>query len=350
MTWRFRRVSAALCLIGCFGLGLPGLAGAASFAYDCRGTGVNSDADPGVVNSANGTLGCVTAQGAAVSLDGTPTPSVPSGPYAGTTQYTYDSLDRVTTSTQAPVTTTYTYNSIGQMTTVVDPGRTVTYTYDSQGQPVSMTEAQGSQNRLTTYEYDALDRLIRYTYDTDTSSGGDPMIRTTYTYDAGGRLETSTYDPDIANSGGETLTQYVYDALDRLIRIVRDPGSGQELRTQYTYDDTFNRVTESTRDGDVNTPEPDIRTRYTYDALNRLIETERDGTPSDGNPGIITTYQYDPLGRLAGATDPEGNTQYQYTSLQTPEPGTLVLLAVGLLGMAGLGRRRAATRDQLSRP
>jgi YD repeat-containing protein len=115
-----------------------------------------------------------------------------------------------------------------------------------------MTDGEG----VTTYTYDALDRLMQATYPTDT---------VTYTLDSvGNRL----------SDGGNTFT---YDPSDRIL----NPG--------YVYDANGNLLGDGTA-------------TYEYDAANRLIQMTKDG--------VVTTYGYDGWGNLVQETTNGVTTEF----------------------------------------
>ncbi|MBI3950950.1 MAG: RHS repeat-associated core domain-containing protein [Acidobacteria bacterium] len=123
---------------------------------------------------------------------------------------------------------------------------------------------------------------------------------TTFTYDAGQRLATVTYD-------GRTTVSYAYDARNLLTR-VSDSLSGAWLAFSF---DADGRLTEIRRSNGVTTV-------YTYDAAGRVTRIQ-DGVLADqqyalnaeGEPtqarmnvplgGGTTNYTYDEAGRLMGA-------------------------------------------------
>jgi RHS repeat-associated protein len=249
-----------------------------------------------------------------------------------TTSYTYNSLGQKLTMTipvpnsstsLSAATTTYSYDPLGDLTQTAAPlGRTTSATYDGNGNKLTSTDARGN---VTSYTYDALNRLVTTTYPTNpvTTSTNSYDFRnnvidsvdqdghdTHNTYDLAGRLisvtkaygtssaATTTYTYDNA---GRKLTQtdplghetsYSYDNAGNMLSI-----SGPQSNFQYTYDNARNKI--SMTDGLGHT------TRYQYDARNRLtVTTYPDQT--------ATTNAYDGPGNLAGVTDQAGN-QVQYT-------------------------------------
>lgn len=258
------------------------------------------------------------------------------------TQYTYNNLGRIE-STTAPgaLVTTYTYEPLSNRVQTADRmGNVTTYTYDAMNRPVNVIESSGS-NQIT-YTYDSLS--TRPSSATE-STGGPPSRVTTYTYDMGNgnRLDTRT------DTTAPTTT-YTYDPVFNRVTSIQELPQPGGNRTTYDYDGSSNRVTMVTDDP----PPPPVITQYHYDATSNLLtEVERDGT-------IITRFEYDSAGHLTGSIDdPNGQnrqTRFTYDALghlssitdpngqsigsfsYVPEPGSLLLLAIGL-GALALRRR-----------
>jgi RHS repeat-associated protein len=201
------------------------------------------------------------------------------------TQTDYDILNRptrVTAPDNAPTVTSYS----GNETTVTDPaGKSRSSTTDALGRVVSVTEAPGDLNYVTTYGYDAADRLVA------------------------------------VQQGGQSRT-FTYDTLGRLRR-AENPESGL---IRYEYDLAANLTTR--------TDARPVVTTTDYDALNRPSQrTYSDGTPAvtfsydlDSSPGTFpigrltkvsngvseTAYHHDPLGRVSMSTHKTDGTTYSF--------------------------------------
>jgi RHS repeat-associated protein len=137
------------------------------------------------------------------------------------------------------------------------------YTYDLNGNRTSMIDPTG----LTTYAYDALNRL--------TSITNNKGQVTSFTYDALGRRTSMTH----ANG---VVTSYTYDAASQLLTLGHQLGATTINSFSYTYDKVGNRKTKTSRDG---------LHDYSYDVLNRLTQATN---PLPSNP--LESFTYDPVG------------------------------------------------------
>ncbi|MEO6739180.1 MAG: putative Ig domain-containing protein [Chthoniobacteraceae bacterium] len=256
----------------------------------------------------------------------------------------------------SPDNTTYgvvmTYDQLNRLKTVADPeGVSVksvtTFFYDEAGNKIR--SERGPRGGVTTWEYDALNRLramtdaekdrteydynpankvieIRdprdfgptgavfkrtMTYDylnrmiTRTASigfaGGSNMDATeVFTYDGNGNIRTKQ-DP----RGAYYTSLLDYDELDRLITLTEPGGNtalpGQSLVTHFGYDAADNVTSITDARGDY------YKIVRAFDPFNRLIES-RQPTGTQGAPGpvAITRYVYDAAGHLTREIDPRG--------------------------------------------
>jgi RHS repeat-associated protein len=202
--------------------------------------------------------------------------------------------------------TSYDYNTHGLMTTATFAVGTadeahVINTYDGSDRLTSSTDEIG---RVTTYAYDALDRLITLTLpDPDGAEEEYESPVYHYQYDEVGRL-IKEIDPL------ERETSYTYNGLGQLVRIERpDHDDDDELTTtEFGYNEAGLQTTVLDPIGRLTTS--------VYNALGQLYQQI---LPDPDGAGVeysspVTTYVYDRLGRVISVTDPLGNaTTYAYT-------------------------------------
>ena len=197
----------------------------------------------------------------------------------GTTERTYDPLNRVLTKIVPGLgTTTFTYDITSDLTaghvgsSTTDPkSNTVTRIYDKAGRLHQVKDGSVITATYTYYDNGNLQKLQypasseEYTYypnnrmHTLVNKIGSTIIDAySYGYDAAGN-QTSKVD-------GKGTTNYTYDQLNRLAS-VSEPGG---KLTSYTYDPAGNRQTETVSTGSIS-----IVTTYTYNEQTRLLHTER---------------------------------------------------------------------------
>jgi len=217
----------------------------------------------------------------------------------GTTNYAYDSLDRLTCIGGVPIVSTcplgnvsYRYDNFsgtaapypGQRTKVTYPdGKYMSYTYEPDGR---MRTATDWLDRFTSYTYDAAGRLTNE-YRLAVLSA----LETDYAYDAAGRLI------EVWNTKGGTTDiskfTYAYDAVGNRKQML-------ELNLgvhTYQYDPLY-RLTQATY------PSPAQTATYSYDAVgNRKTQVAGSTT---------TTYTYDAADQLTAAAVGSTNTTYSY--------------------------------------
>jgi RHS repeat-associated protein len=334
-----------------------------SYAYDTDGNLVSltqqdlTGGDPTRVTSYtyddHGEVASVTGPGTP-STGGTPPPqgAASANPAGPTTGYTYNSSGQVAAMVDPDGNEyDYTYNEYNEVTQVTLTSNSTSlpapgggsslvlgaYAYDPAGLLATATDAMG---RSTNYFYDGDNELIATQSLTSTGTGR----QTTYSYDGAGNLTETDVSDFPVTAADQTVTDYVYDAADRLTSMTVDPvpagssaGGYVNQTTSYTYNadnevlsqavsgssgstttnDGYNGADELTSQAVVNGSTDDTTT-WTYDQLGQPVSmTSPDGNASGAAPADYTTsYAYDQAGNLAQVTGPPVATQ-TYTA-QTP--------------------------------
>jgi RHS repeat-associated protein len=248
-------------------------------------------------------------------------------PMGNTTTYTYDSLDNLSTVTDAlgHVSHITSYNGRGLPLSMTDANSiTTVMTYDTVGRLLTRTVQASSGNATTTFAYDAAGNVtsitlpdsssLSYTYDTAhrVTKVTDSLSNTiNYTLDAAGNI-TQQQVKDSSNTLTKTQSK-VFDALSRMLQQI---GAASQTTT-FTYDSNGNRLT--TQDPLSHT------TTQAFDGLNRLLSSldplshttsfaydAQDNLTSLTDPRtLVTSYAYDGFGRVIQETSPDkGTTTY----------------------------------------
>ncbi|MFU1796223.1 RHS repeat-associated core domain-containing protein [Paenibacillus azoreducens] len=152
--------------------------------------------------------------------------------------------------------------------------------YDYQSKLLNVTDPF---NVVTQYKYDKT-RLNRVQMNGASTINNADNANTKYEYEADGKLKSITY-PTLAN-GAIIKSEYTYDSIGRLLKVVNKKNTEILSQYQYTYDNNGNITTVTDGTG---------ATSYAYDKLNRLTQVTR---PS----GQTINYTYDARGNRSTFT------------------------------------------------
>jgi RHS repeat-associated protein len=191
----------------------------------------------------------------------------------GTALYTYDGMNRRTSSTYGSQTVSETYYPDSQLKELTDAGGTAIYTYNKDGQLAGISDPA---TRKLTDPATKEPALVQLHWDTDQPSGFPHGVLTEVDDPTGSSGEKT----------GNLQTLYTYDANDRVKTIKSTAGATTLQSWSYSY---------------VNVPNANLQTE-----LRQFAE---------GPAGQQTTYTYDYLNRLVQAiTTNSAKTQlYKYT-------------------------------------
>ncbi len=142
------------------------------------------------------------------------------------------------------------------------------YTYDSHGNVKTEADERGHQ---TTYQWDTK----VYQYETSRCNGFDHCVTETHDLDFS-TVRFSTDENGIA-------TEFRYDALGRIVDIIRVDGTNRSFQYLDTGDPNLQRVRETAYDG---TPDGLWTEKY-QDGLGRVFKTVREGPIEGGQPTTL---------------------------------------------------------------
>jgi RHS repeat-associated protein len=184
-----------------------------------------------------------------------------------------------------------------------------------------------SLNEISTAVVDGLGRLSQ----TQLNSDPDGVDYVDTTYDQNGRKSTVSNPHRSGSSTTDGTTTYIYDALNRVKKVVEQDGS--TVTTTYDQTNTANAGVCSTVTDEVGNSRQscvdglgrltgvfeapsslNYETDYSYDALNDLLSVTQKGPPGTSSSLWRTrTFGYDSLSRLTSASNPEsGGILYSY--------------------------------------
>ncbi len=206
-----------------------------------------------------------------------------SGKANQTVAYTYDSLGREKTVTDASGTTTNFYDNQGNLSEQQTPEGTIWHVFD----PTTGDQTETYTNYTETdYGYNVQGQVITATVSKLNGTMLTTPLVTAYTYDGVGNELTETL-PD-----GE-LTKYGYDALNRLVGMNQSQGATTLFSETLILNDNGSRAssTETQRQTDGTTST--LNYAWGYDADSRLTSESLSATGDAATEDYSDTYSYD---------------------------------------------------------
>ena len=241
-------------------------------------------------------------------------------------QYSYDSLDRLTSRTLSgtgiatPEVTTYSWDLAGRLlshtTNIAGQAHTTSYQYDVAGRLASRKVQAGSQTDLITqrYGYDQVERLAQIKHIKAEGTGSEQVIeQIDYSYDAAGRRTSKTALNNNGLGASETPMTATYDAANRMSQISLNI-AGQTKTYALTYDTNGNLTQKQ------NIAQSTDKTNYTWDASNRLSQIVQTGATQANS--LNASFTYDAFGRriqssISKAGQAAQTVQYLYEGAQS---------------------------------
>ncbi len=226
--------------------------------------------------------------------------------------YQYDALNRITSKATASETTTFSYDAGSRLLTASDADATLQFAYDPLDRIIAATTTiSGLTSRTVEYGFDPAGNRARikypngddakYTYDAlnrPLTISASPVIQrplAEFTYDALDRRTSRVLENDVR-------TDYRYDALGRVERMVhRDPTAVLD-QVHYGYDPTGNRTS---------LIDPAGSHAFAYDPEGQIV----DASHPAGFDFASSTYTYDTRGNRTATTGGAGNATYVTNAL-----------------------------------
>ncbi|MBS0456216.1 MAG: RHS repeat protein [Proteobacteria bacterium] len=229
-----------------------------------------------------------------------------------TTTYGYDNTGQVTKITRPDGSSlTFTYDAAHRLTDIADTlGDTIHYTLDNAGNRLreDSKDPSGALRHSVVRQFNALGQLAA------TLNADGKTVNGQYHYDANG-------NPDVFTDGRGTVTDYRFDALDRLYHVEADPGAAPHVEANIdTTRDALDRITK------IIDPQG-LATTYQFDGLGNLkqlaspdtgtaiatFDAAGDAITRTDARGITARYTYDALGRIKTISYPTAALKTTYT-------------------------------------
>jgi RHS repeat-associated protein len=215
------------------------------------------------------------------------------------TTYGYDPLNNLTQVSQGTMSPrTFVYDSLSRLTSATNPeSGTITYTYDANGNLATKTGPKQNQINATTtvtttYQYDALNRLLSKSY----SDGTTPTASFFYDSSSWSNL-TNAIGRLVESSAGPGIRTYTeYDPMGRVsFQYHYTPLGGQNgYSMPYTYDLLGNMTSAS--DGFFHTY------FYAYSTASRLTGLTSSFSNSQSPATLLTASHYNAAGQVTSDT------------------------------------------------
>jgi RHS repeat-associated protein len=239
--------------------------------------------------------------------------------------FTYNTAGQRTTMTDpATGVTTWNYDGVGRISNIVNAltHTAVSYTYDSADRVLTKTDSEGY---VLTYGYDNLDRITSVTYPDGTTELND------YTFQSGPNAGTASLELRKHTDRLGRVTTYDYDAAQRMISKT-EPTSGAATRTT-RYDYYENGVLKDITDADGNVTHWDIdlesrptKKTYAFGTASAQAETYtyenttsrlKSITDADGQTKTFTYAIDDKITAIAytGSINPTPNVTFAYDNI-----------------------------------
>ena len=216
--------------------------------------------------------------------------------------YTYDALDRVLTTkypADATENVTYTYDqvghgfSVGRLTSVTDGAGTLSRSYDERGNVLSERRGHGNTTLVTSYTYDAGNRVSSITYPSRWS--------VVQSRDAMGRITAIAARAPGSSTSRPVVSGVAYQPFGPVSALTYGNGVAEARSFDLDY-----RLTRLTGTGTA----PLQNLAYGYDAANNVLSAANGVTAANSQ-----SFVYDLLDRLTSATGNYGTFGYSYDAV-----------------------------------